>query len=465
MRPIAGPVSLGLAAALLTLAGPGCSAPPDDAAPAPRHWNVLLISVDTLRADHVGCYGYRRPTTPALDALAGEGIRFEEAFSPASWTLPAHMSLMTSRHPHLHGVDQQQNRLGATTATLAERLREHGYRTGGFVTWFYVAGRYREYLPDAPDPARSVRAERVVDDVAAWLAEPSDRPFFGFVHLFDPHMDYDPPPPYDGMFDAGYAGAVDGRHETLRPHIRGVRGRPTDLARADIEHVVALYDGEIRFADDQIARLLSRLGELGLDETTIVVVTSDHGEEFAEHGSMEGHQWTLYDEVLRVPLIVRHPAVPGPRVVRGPVDLLDVAPTLLEWLGLPRPEGFHGRSLAGALESGSSDPDHLLFSEIRRFNYRWAVRGAGHKLILTGGPERNALGQPVRRGYELYDLEADPGETTNLVESRPDVVRRLGSELIRFIESVGDAATDQPDDEVTFTEEELERLRSLGYVQ
>jgi len=451
----------------------GCTEQPSEPMAATAKWNVVFVSIDTLRPDHLGSYGYDRPTSPTLDRLAARSARFTRAYSTASWTLPAHMSMMTSQYPHVHGVDAQERTLGPGGVTLAEIVDTAGYDTAAFVSWFYVSKRYGfdrgidhfvELLPREHDLDRSVRAETVVSAAIDWLRQPRDAPFFLFVHLFDPHMNYDPPPPFDSMFDADYTGSIDGRHATLQPYIEGAHRSPARIDARGLQRVVALYDGEIRYVDEQLARLLNAIDEAGLNGNTLIAVTSDHGEEFDEHGSMEGHQWTLYDEVLRVPLILHHPQRAA-STYDGLVETLDIAPTLLDWLGLPIPTHFQGRSLVAALEGAESDPSRIAFAEIRRFNFKWAAHDSRYKLIFTGGAPLNALGVPHRRGYELYDLLQDPTESDNLFDPADENARRLDAALRRFVESSGPHPGDAGDLAAPFSEEERQRLRSLGYAQ
>ena len=276
--------------------------------------NVVLISIDTLRADRLGCYGYARDTSPVIDALAAEGLRFSEAVSVTSWTLPAHATLLTGLYPAEHGLVTDRIRLPESPPTLATILSEAGYHTAGIVSHVYLGSRWGfdrgfaafDETLGAGSP-HSVVAERVVDKalkaLGAWREEHGGKPLFLWLHIFDPHWAYVPPKPYDSLFDPDYEGGVDGGYASLRPHIRALR-RPGEsapaLADRDLAHLEALYDGEVRYVDDQLGRFFTALRDAGLWEETLVAVVSDHGEEFMEHGSLEGHQWTLFDEVVMV---------------------------------------------------------------------------------------------------------------------------------------------------------------------
>ena len=313
---------------------PAAALPPLEQAP-----NVLLISIDTLRADHLGSYGYPRPTSPRLDQLAREGARFETAVAPTSWTLPSHMSLLTGLDPLLTGVYVDTRSLPRGTDTLALRLAKLGYATGGVVSGGYLNAKWGfargfDYYDDFSVGKRHFGADKqeitsphILQLANRWLDQwqqrDSRRPFFLFLHFYDVHYDFNPPPPYDTMFDPDYQGTLTGLDFDTNPALK------PGLPQRDLEHLLALYDGEIRHLDDHLGRFFDSLAERGVFDNTIVAVTSDHGEEFGEHGRF-GHRETLYDEVLLIPLIVRFPAKIAPgTVVREQVRLIDVGPTLL----------------------------------------------------------------------------------------------------------------------------------------
>ncbi len=441
--------------------------------------NVILISVDTLRPDHLSCYGYDRSTSPNLDAMAKDGVRFTQALSPASWTLPAHMSLMTSQYPHVHGVEVAQKALPDKATTLAELLSDHGYETAAVISWIYVAAKFgfaqgfdefHELLPaeelvDSTAQA-SFKAEQVTDQAIQWLQRDHPKPFFLFVHYFDPHLDYDPPPPFDRMFDPDYLGPASGTYGWIRPYIKGLHETPNQIDPRARDHVMALYDGEIRYTDWQLRRLFAAIdAAVGLDRC-LIVLTSDHGEEFNEHGSMEGHQWTLYEETIRVPLIIRLPRRrQAGRVVTEPVELMDVPATILSLLGISRPDFFQGRDRSGLLNGGDGPDDHLFaFGEIRRFVIRQYVRGLRYKLIHTFDTGVNKRGIPVKAGYELYDLQSDPGEQHDIYEPESPVAKLLVRTLQEWNASPITGLRAGEPQEVVLTPRELEQLRSLGYV-
>lgn len=443
------------------------------------HPNVILISVDTLRADHLGCYGYTRDTSPNIDRLAKSGVRFTQAMSQASWTLPSHMSIMTSQYPHVHGVEVAQQALPEDATTLAKVLSRSGYETAAFISWIYVARKFgfaqgfdefTELLPpeDQIDSTTraSFKAEQVTNRVNEWLAREHPRPFFLFVHYFDPHLNYEPPPPYDRMFDPAYTGAALGSYEWIRPYIKGANAVPQKIDARDRDFVESLYDGEIRYTDYHLGRFLSAVDKaVGLDRC-LIVFTSDHGEEFNDHGSMEGHQWTLYEETIHVPLVLRLPRSHQPaRVVSRPVELIDIPTTILSLLNIAPPACFQGRDLS-ALAKGGEMPDEPVFSfgEIRRFVIRQYVRGLRYKLIHTFDTGVNKRGISVKAGYELYDLQTDPREQHDLYAPDSPIARLLVQRLQQWNATpITGFRAGQPQ-KVTLTPRELQQLRSLGYV-
>jgi arylsulfatase A-like enzyme len=411
-----------------------------------RARGVVLISIDTLRPDHVGAYGYSRPTTPRLDALAREGALFEDAVSTSSWTLPAHLSMLTAVDPGQHGGVDMEHGFNGRVPTLAEALREAGYATSAVTSHLYVSPVYGldrgfDHLDFQQDRRATDVAERALD----LLDRLGDQPFFLFLHFYDPHWHYDPPPSTRSTFERPYQGNVTGLWQDFSK-----RAQVTD---ADVQHLLDLYDGEIRYVDDEVGRVLDHLKARGLDRSTLVVVTSDHGEEFQEHGSWE-HQKTLYEEVVRVPLIVRGPGV-GARREAAQVSLLDVAPTVLAWAERPAWPHAAGVSLLTppAAREAYGETDHTT--------------DGTHKLFLRGAHGRwkaiFALSRTDRsvREAEWYDLSSDPGEKRR-TSPPPDLAEALRRRAIGRWTKGRAASPAGP--AVALTPEQRERLRALGYV-
>jgi choline-sulfatase len=394
--------------------------------------NVLLITLDTTRADHLGCYGFELAATPNLDRLARNGIRFARVYAPAPLTLPSHSSIMTGLYPATHGVRNNGHDLAPKWRTLAEILKGRGFSTAAFVSSFSVDSRFGigrgfDVYDDMFQPQavlKGANAERRAGETFArfssWLDKSGQNRFFAWVHYYDPHLPYDPPSPYRERFS----------------------GRP--------------YDGEIAYMDQYVGAVLDALEAKGVLDKTLIVVAGDHGEGLGAKVEM-GHGIFLYEETLRVPLIFNDPkAFPRPRVVESAVRLVDVAPTILETLGLKaEATGMEGQSLVPWIKA-KARPD--LTSVIETFypreNFGWS------ELVgIVSGPWKYI--QAPRP--ELYDLQSDPGEVTDLAASSPDKVaelrKKLEEELLRLSPPPG--ATGGPSAART---DDRERLRSLGYV-
>ncbi len=409
---------------------------------------VILISIDTLRRDHVGLYGYQRPTTPHLDELGASGLVCDDAVSVSSWTLPAHLSLMTSTDPALHGGVDMHHGFAGTPATLAEQLRDAGFATHAITSHLYVSEVYGlDAGFDRLDFRQDRKADAVVDLAMDALDRIGDDPYFLFLHFYDPHWHYSPPPEILALFEDSYAGELTGLWQDFS------KKRPEDVTHDDLAHLLALYDGEIRFTDDQIGRLLDHLERRGLDGGALIVVTSDHGEEFLEHGSWE-HQRTLYEEVIRIPMLLNGPGIPERRLAEQ-ASLLDVAPTVLDWLHMDPPPAHRGQSLLGAPESRDAygETDHTADGTRRLF----LRGGAGRwKTILS----LDASGASVQR-EEWFDLATDPDEraTAPPPAHHADPIRERALARWRADRESGPSAPS-----VALSEEQRERLRALGYV-
>jgi arylsulfatase A-like enzyme len=410
--------------------------------------NAILISIDTLRPDHLGIYGHERPTSPNLDAFAAGGVVFEQALSTAPWTLPAHVSMLTVRYPARHAVRTHLHRLRRDVPTLAGWLGAHGFATAAFFNSHFLlsmrhdfgAAQYvREHESSIGD------ARRVTQLALDWLEARRGERFFLFLHFLDVHSDYVADERYERMFTKG-AGRLKGRTQELA----GIRkGEP--VTAGDVEHLARLYDAGIRQLDDDLVPLFDWLGKAGRLEDTAVVVTSDHGEEFLEHGSVL-HDHTHYEELLRVPLILRGASIPAGLRIPSAVSLTDVMPTFLGLLDVPPPEGMQGRDLRGSWRSREPIADErALFAETSPMgeDALRSIRMGRHKLIHDRRTGR----------VELYDLEEDPGETRDLSSEQRDLVERLSSALEAFQRDPLEPEAAPPP-----SKEDEERLRALGYL-
>jgi len=393
-----------------------------------RKTSVILISIDTLRADHVSCYGYDRATTPNIDALAADSVLFEQAITPAPWTLPAHASLFTGLLPSQHGVQNFYQKLSDEALTLAEVLRARSFLTLGVASFEYLFPDYGlvqgfdEYFFRYP-----LRAEKIVEKALDMLDRHRGKRFFMFLHFFDPHDPYNPPAPYNTMFcPFGEKGCLKKEHKSPIKAFLGERRRPTER---DIEAAIALYDGEVRFVDEQLSFLFERLKELHLWDNTMIVVTSDHGEEFWDHGSLS-HGFRLYEEQIRVPLVVKlpHSRNAGTRVERQ-VGLIDVAPTVLAELAIEDEIDVPGRSLFSRPEVELADERYYVSETVAHGLKRLCLRANILKYITPNC--YNYKGLNFRSAELLYDLRNDPSETENLIASEAELVALLKAEAYR----------------------------------
>jgi arylsulfatase A-like enzyme len=440
----------------LALAGAACGGGTQRPRP------VLVIVCDSLAAGHVSSYGSERPTTPSFDRFAARGARFEQASAPSSWTLPSVASLFTSLEQEDHRLTHLDGRLREDAATLAELFRGAGHRT--------VAVVQTPVLGSRTGLGRGFERYRVLDfslasfDQALGIAEEElagtgERPIFVYLHLTPPHMPYQPPEPFRGRFREGLApaSAVTGSIADCR-RVHRERLAPE---HPDVRALAALYDEHVAFADASVGGLLARLEALPHLRELLVVWTSDHGEAFLEHGS-QGHNATVYEEMVRVPLALR--AFDGaiePRVVAEAVSLLDLAPTLLELCGIEAPAEARGRSLAPLLDGRAASLGvRTLLSSSRYYDDRrrtqLAARRGPLKLVWT----------PAKSSWELFDLRADPTERVDVLGKHPGLARELGRILIERFHGQSPAPRGLP--LAAPTPEELERdaaLRELGYAQ
>jgi arylsulfatase len=384
--------------------------PEDGAAPAPGLRNVVLITIDCLRAGHVGAYGYDKPTTPSIDRLAKDGMRFANAFANAPMTLPSIPQLFTSTVFPTKDVE-----------TLLEPVGKAGIPSAAVVNNAWIPlwlsqGKHAE-PPGTFDVMMSgeLDAKAITDRALTWLDRHQDDRFVLYLHYLDAHTPYAPPKEYVKQFaDPAYAGKIG---DTFA-HVEGADASGYDAA--DRKKVMALYDAALKHIDTQIGRLVATLGERGQLDDTVIVVAADHGEEFWDHGNFF-HGQSLYDELLHIPLIVRAPgAAPAGTVIERPVRMIDVAPSLLEWAALERPATFEGRPLSQTIASPAAAGDDLIATATQaQFPTRYAIRSGGLKLI-------ESLDTGKR---ELFDVTADPHEEKNLAAQRPDDLAKLEARL------------------------------------
>jgi len=452
---------------------PPASTAASAAEPGAPAYNVLLISLDSLRADHLRAYGYRPDTAPAIDRLAREGVLFDNAIATSSWTLPTHVTMFTGRYQLSHGVVDETSVLPSSIPTLGQIFKAAGFSTAGFASGPYLAGHYgyergmdtyRDLSERFADPraARSaVLSPEINDNALAWLDAHAGERFFLFLHYFDIHYDYVPPAPYDTMFDPDYTGTIDGRNFIERSDVN------PKMDKRDLDHIRALYDGEIRFTDEHVGRVLDKLAALGLLEKTVVLLVSDHGDEFFEHGN-KGHHRTVYDEVIHVPFVLRLPgkAHAGQRV-EDQVSLVDVLPTLLESAAIAVPPDAEGISVRHFFEGTPPQRDAVYseFYDKQGFNLQVARRTAADKTIH----HFNRITHPTRGAVEYYELATDPRERDDRSGQRCDAVdsslTKMGGWLNQQWRAERSAeAAAGGHSSIKIDNETMERLKSLGYV-
>ena len=469
--------------------------------------NIILLVIDSLRGSNLSCYGYSRKTTPAIDAIAEQGTLFEQAISVGCWTLPVHASLFTGLYPISHGVTISKDALPEGFPTLPRWLGELGYQTASFSNNAYISSitgltqgfdlvedvweqsnprgvrrtrmgqliKFLERFGQTTKPViralRRLQKMRAVlkrkqnktdkgarltnDKIRAWLKEGRDpqKPFFVFVNYMEPHLPYNPPSPYDRTFmSSRYSPSRVGR---AGDNGNAPKGDNEKRRQEHIEILRALYDGEVRYLDDRIGELVEFVKSMGMLDDTMIVITSDHGDSLGEHDHY-GHRMALYEQLVRVPLIIRYPNCfrPGARVSQH-VSLIDLYPTILHLAGadgdLATANGFHNLINPPDLDVRPFIVAENTAPKSQNSVTARMVRTVRHKFIWKSD-----------QSHELYDLTRDPEELVNLAEAEPQVVQEMQEHLENWIQSVGDLRV-----EVGTAEYEpavLERLRALGYV-
>jgi arylsulfatase A-like enzyme len=476
-----------------------------------RPQGIILIWADTLRSDHLEVYGYGRPTAPTIRRLAAEGTLFRNAVSQATWTKVATPSLMTSLYPTSHGVRGVPDRIPASATTIAEVLRNAGYATLSFASNGFTGQNTNLHqgfeqvheetsLPDR----RSSKTMRIgLDRVLPWLEAHRDVPFFVFMSILDPHDPYKPYPPYDTLWadpaaEKEHVRQTEHARKFIKTPILRLFGMPSrdELVEAGVDPVKYVahdrdwYDGSIRGMDAEVGRLLERLRSLALDRKTLVLFTSDHGEEFMEHGRMF-HGQSTYGELSRVPLIMWGPGLIPRGVVDETVETIDIVPTLLEISRLRAPEAMQGQSLVPLLPTSPSSSsgstagaETAVTAQQAAQSGRWQRRPAivekwsepedkppldtDSFAIISDGWKlvHNAKRHPGTPEYELYDFVKDPLDSVDVAAQQPQVVARLRKALDGWRQFAA-ARRVLPDTEASkiLDAEQLQRLKALGYIK
>jgi len=436
--------------------------------------NVIIVSLDTLRADHVGAYGYSRETTPNIDALAKDGALFENTYASSPWTLPSHVSMLSGLNCVRHRVYYEDDRIGPGIPWLATILGRQGYDCGavtggGYVSAFYGFSRgFGTYGMSQEEIGSGDNAQEAANLSLDWLESAADRPFFLFVHTYQLHLPYGPDEPYDKMFLDPDA-SVDvwdwkSPSQIYRPISDSLK-----------RNIIGLYDGNVRQTDEVLIKaLVDRLKRLGLYDRTLLIVTSDHGEELDDHGGW-AHTRTVYDEVVKVPLIVHFPGGrhAGQRLTPI-VRLVDLVPTILEEAGVSYEENdFDGRSLRPILEGREKADRHFvaeLAPNVTQTHNREAaaVNDGRLKMIVNRPPTLEDIAYyssllPSVPSMELYDLAADPGEKSNNL-GRPDRAASARA-LAERAEALLKGMKNRPGEKMKMPKDLEDRLRALGYIK
>jgi len=471
--------------ALVVFEGGGCRRSPSnlpkneastqDAAPEGRAdpMNLILITLDTTRADHLGCYGYFRDTSPTLDALAKDSIFFDHCVSPMAQTLPAHMSIMTGTYPDEHGIlANVLNRGGRqfvptkALQTIAQVLNKQGYDTAGFVSATPLKAEsgisvgfnsYSEPSGDKNNPAARKRKAKDTNAAAfAWLAKRDHNPFFLWIHYFDPHTPYDPPAPYDTRYKVDESLKTYLARRRFGVNIEPIAGQPTPNVKEEklekISTAINLYDGELRYLDTQLKILFEQLKVARLWDRSILVVTGDHGEGLGQHGIM--HHNDVWAEQVYVPLMIRMPGMP-PRRVTQTVSSVDILATVMGLAG----DRLKGQVLlkqsSGTNVFASSHVEHVVLSQ-RPF-------GLPQIYSLTSGAWRYF--QRAKGKDWLYNIDRDPFELSNVLDTHADVGRAMKEQLDILVQQYQQNAVRYKSGQtVKMSQQRKEELNGLGYV-
>jgi arylsulfatase A-like enzyme len=422
------------------------------------HYNVILISVDTLRPDHLGCYGYRLPTSPTIDALVARGVRFEQAVCQMPTTAPSFCSILTGTYPHTHGSLENGIPLLDDVETLAEVLKSQGYHTAGFVSSYTVSdessglARGFEVFDDDFD-GKERKSDLTNERVFSHLDSLPGGPLFLWVHYFEPHG------PYLGHSQVWPASRFQPLEETVNTMDDAIAPVPKwVLKEKGLEYAIHLYDGEIAYADHRIGELLAELAARGLLESSLIVFLADHGESF-EHGLYARHGFFLYESSVRIPLALVFPEgkYQG-RTIHSLVQSINVVPTICDFLGAPVPDGCEGHSMMPLIK-GKEGNSQVTFIERRQYEEKNAFQAVGNQYAMR--VEGWKYIHATDGEDELYDLRTDPDELRNVIAEEP----ARASEMLGYLEAWIAAGRADYGTSPELDEEAREKLKALGYIQ
>ena len=417
--------------------------------------HIFIVTADALRADHLGCYGYARATSPNIDRFSKDAVRFENAVSQGAGTLPSTASLFTSVYPSTHKCDVNTSKLPAAFLTLPEIMETKGYMTAGFVQNEFLTpphgltNGFRWYQYDR----FLIDTEKRLDLALEWIQSMRRFPSFVFFHMLHPHSPYTPPPDIAQLFNVSLSPLASSNQKLLEVDAKRIL-----LPKEEREQLITLYDAEIRYLDTLFGTFIQRLKQLKIYDGSIIIFLSDHGEAFQEHGRL-GHGGTVYQEMIRVPLLIKLPFRSNRRgiALAQNVETMDVMPTILEVLRLPVPGFFQGKSLMPLMLKGGKQNTRTVFSEVLSGKLLGAINN-NHKYIYSGQTGKE----------ELYDIRVDPGETKDLSQTSLDLLKKFRQERSSFFNRAAEWRKKHIQTEgehIVLDEEQTEELKALGYIQ
>lgn len=422
--------------------------------------NVILITIDALRPDHLSCYGYKRNTSPNIDGLSKEGLLFTQAIAQGTRTHISLPSLHTSTYARVHRSYRPDLKINPSLYTLAEVLKKNGYFTMAIINYIKMDQLKRGWDTFIYD--KNISAEEVTRKTVSLIEEKLNNNFFLWIHYFDPHGPYKPPTPYNSMFLNNSRGKTVPISKKMDSGFMAIPGYVAENNITDVDYYISQYDGEIRFVDEQIGLLWRKVKELNLDKNTILIITADHGEAMGERQHYFEHWAALYDEIIRVPLIIKCDKITSfARVIKQQVQSIDIAPTILELVHIDKPRTMQGNSLFPMIKTGEKHPSFFSFSEC-------GFQTPGSKsveCIRTNEWKLIYKEENNKEDYELYNLNLDPEEKNNLIAIEINKFKFLNKKLKQwrnrnhFIRPTFYETSDY------LTEETKEILKSLGYVQ
>jgi len=416
--------------------------------------NIVIILIDTLRNDHLGAYGYKKNTSPSIDKMAREGVLFNNCFAQSPSTKASIASIFTSKYPSQHNVILNRDALDESFVTIAEALKDKGYKTAGFVTnnnrinsHFNYDQGFEEWSEFKNEPINKMTAKKITDTAIPWLEKNSEKPFFLYLHYYDPHTPYQAPEPYKNFFDKTYKGNVNGSNTDLK-NIKFFKENPKEL-----EHLISLYDSEIRYVDSEIKKFFDKLKELNIMDESLIILTSDHGEGFLEHDNFF-HSYGVYSELINVPLIIRYPKIfKANQKSNIYVQHIDFFPFLMDVLAFKSKKGvFEGKSFLSLRQTNNA-----ILSEHLRKGKSWGFPQRG--LIYKGW---KLIKDIFSDHVELFDIRKSSDDINDVSKQKPKITSALKKKLSRMEKKLAKTMVRSP--KVKLNRQMKERLKSLGYI-